>query len=231
MPLQSRLQQGSQHVDLPAETPFYIPATGSATRPRRALKCGDTFIVVDSHGDIGASAGGPDGLFHADTRFLSHLELRLNGVQPLLLGSNVRDDNTLLAVDLTNPDFYAGGQIALQKGHRPRRAHDLPLARHRLSAHRGAQSRRSPGRARALAAISTTISPTCSRCAASAAHGAALPRAGSSTRRPGAAELQGPRRRMAPHHADVRSAADRAYRNGGVYRLVLAPHESVPIFC
>ena len=37
----------------------------------------------------------PDGLFHRDTRFLSRLELLLNGVQPLLLGSNVRDDNTL----------------------------------------------------------------------------------------------------------------------------------------
>src|SRR5215207_11294195 len=99
----------------PAEVPYYIPATASATRPRRALKHGDTFIVVDSHGDIGASSGGPDGLFQADTRFLSHLELRLNDMQPLLLGSNMRDDNTLLAVDLTNPDFYAGGRIALQK--------------------------------------------------------------------------------------------------------------------
>src|SRR5262249_21692266 len=60
---------------------------------------------------------GTDGLYHADTRFLSHLELSLNGGQPLLLGSNVRDDNTLLAVDLTNPDYYdgAGAQIVLQK--------------------------------------------------------------------------------------------------------------------
>src|SRR5262245_27466062 len=98
-----------------AEVPYYIPATATATRPRRALKHGDTFIVVDSHGDMGASAGGSDGLFHADTRFLSHLELRLNPVQPLLLGSNMRDDNTLLAVDLTNPDLYVGNRIVLEK--------------------------------------------------------------------------------------------------------------------
>ena len=77
-----------------------------ATRPRHALKHDDTFVVLDSHGDIGASAGGPDGLFHCDTRFLSHLEFLLNGMQPLLLGSNVRDDNTLLTIDLTNPDIY-----------------------------------------------------------------------------------------------------------------------------
>src|SRR5215831_12369007 len=93
-PLPSELPHSGQ-----AEVPYYIPATTTATRPRRALKHGDTFIVVDSHGDIGASPGGSDGLFHADTRFLSHLELRLNGVQPLLLGSNMRDDNALLAVD------------------------------------------------------------------------------------------------------------------------------------
>src|SRR5687767_5465576 len=115
MPLESLVQQEAKRVELLAETSFYIPATGSAARPRRTLKCGDTFIVTDSHGDIGASVGDPDGLFHADTRFLSLLELRLNGEQPLLLGSNVRDDNTWLAVDLTNPDFYSGGQITLQK--------------------------------------------------------------------------------------------------------------------
>src|SRR3954470_4120424 len=97
------------------DDPFYIPATAPATRPRRALKHGDTFIVVDSHGDIGTLAGGSDGLFHADTRFLSYFELRLNGVQPLLLGSNVRDDNTLLSVDLTNPDLYADDRLVMFK--------------------------------------------------------------------------------------------------------------------
>src|SRR5438876_10079404 len=89
------------------EAPFYIPATGPATRPRRTLKHDDTFIVLDSHGDIGASAGGPDGLFHRDTRFASRVELKLNGEHPLLLGVNVRDDNTSLTIDLTNPDIYS----------------------------------------------------------------------------------------------------------------------------
>src|SRR5437868_11023537 len=102
------------HETVP-EAPFYIPATGAATRPRRVLKCGDTFIVLDSHGDIGASAGGTDGLFHADTRYLSRLELLLNGLQPLLLGSNLRDDNAWLTVDQTNPDFYRDDRIILEK--------------------------------------------------------------------------------------------------------------------
>jgi glycogen debranching enzyme len=98
-----------------SESPFYIPMTGPAARPRRSLKHDDTFIVLDSHGDIGASAGGPDGLFNADTRYLARLELVLDGLQPLLLGSNLRDDNSGLTVDLTNPDIYRDGRIVLPK--------------------------------------------------------------------------------------------------------------------
>jgi len=102
-------------VEVVSESPFYIPMTGPAARPRRSLKHDDTFIVLDSHGDIGASAGGPDGLFNADTRYVARLELVLDEVQPLLLGSNLRDDNSALAVDLTNPDVYRNGRIVLQK--------------------------------------------------------------------------------------------------------------------
>src|SRR6266853_175636 len=102
-------------VEQITESPFYIPMTGQAARPRHALKHDDTFIVLDSHGDIGASAGGPDGLFNADTRYLARLELVLDEVQPLLLGSNLRDDNSGLTVDLTNPDIYRGDRIVLQK--------------------------------------------------------------------------------------------------------------------
>ena len=98
-----------------SETPFYIPATGSSTRPRRTLKHGDCFAVLDSHADIGASAGGPDGIFFCDTRHLSHLEMLLNGKQPLLLGSSVRDDNSILTVDLTNPDIYLDQKLVLPK--------------------------------------------------------------------------------------------------------------------
>src|SRR5205085_10726551 len=102
-------------VEQTQESPFYIPMTGPAARPRRSLKHDDTFIVLDSHGDIGASAGGPDGLFNGDTRYLARLELVLDEVQPLLLGSNLRDDNSGLSVDLTNPDIYHDGRIVLPK--------------------------------------------------------------------------------------------------------------------
>jgi glycogen debranching enzyme len=108
-------QSAIREIEVVEESPFYISMTGPAARPRRALKHDDTFVVLDSHGDIGASAGGPDGLFNADTRYLARLELVLDGVQPLLLGSNLRDDNSALTVDLTNPDVYRNERIVLQK--------------------------------------------------------------------------------------------------------------------
>src|ERR1700759_1256986 len=102
-------------METAAESPFYIPMTGPAARPRRSLKHDDTFIVLDAHGDIGASAGGPDGLFNADTRYLARLEMVLDEVQPLLLGSNLRGDNSALSIDLTNSDVYRNGRLGLQK--------------------------------------------------------------------------------------------------------------------
>ena len=46
-----------------SEAPFYISARVQNARARRTLKHDDAFIVLDSHGDLGASSGGQDGLF------------------------------------------------------------------------------------------------------------------------------------------------------------------------
>jgi glycogen debranching enzyme len=102
-------------IEIMQEMPFYVAATGIGGRPQCSLKYDDTFLVMDNHGDIGAAEGGPDGLFHNDTRFLSRLELTVNELQPLLLGSNVRDDNSVLTIDLTNPDIFRDKQLLLQK--------------------------------------------------------------------------------------------------------------------
>jgi glycogen debranching enzyme len=87
----------------------------AAARPKRTLKHADSFAVLDSHGDLGASADGSDGFFHCDTRYLSRLELRFNRMAPLLLGSNVTDDNSILTADLTNPDIFVDNQRVLRK--------------------------------------------------------------------------------------------------------------------
>ncbi|HUI13195.1 MAG TPA: amylo-alpha-1,6-glucosidase [Xanthobacteraceae bacterium] len=95
----------------PPEAAFTITAT-QPDRPPRALKCGDTFVVLDNHGDIGGASGG---LFHQDTRHLSRLELQVNDGPPLLLGANLRDDNSTFFVDLTNPDLMDGQRIVMEK--------------------------------------------------------------------------------------------------------------------
>ncbi len=109
-------ERGTDKVDpAPEQGQFYITATGPSSRPRHTLKHGDTFAVFDAHGDVGASAGGPDGVFNHDTRYLSRLELLINGMQPLLLGATVRDDNVAMSVDLTNADVYRDGVIVLPR--------------------------------------------------------------------------------------------------------------------
>ena len=115
MPRPRPAQAAATLAPVAVEAPFYIPATDAPSRPRRNLKHNDTFAVFDSHGDIGASAGGEDGLFDCDTRYLSHLELLINGSQPLLLHSAINDNNLNYYVDLTNPDFYTDGKITLLK--------------------------------------------------------------------------------------------------------------------
>ena len=73
-------------------------------RPRM-LKSDDTFAVLNRNGDALPSAGGPEGLYHRDTRHLSRLELTVAGRRPLLLSSAVSDDGAMLTCDLTNPDL------------------------------------------------------------------------------------------------------------------------------
>ncbi len=97
------------------ESPFYIVDSGPASRPRRTLKQGDTFIILDSYGEMGVAPGGPDGLFHADTRYLSRLAVTLDGRQLLVLGSTILHDNAGAVTDLTNPDIVVDGRITMPK--------------------------------------------------------------------------------------------------------------------
>jgi glycogen debranching enzyme len=84
--------------------------------PRRVLKHGDTFGVFDLHGDIVPLDKGEQGLYHAGTRFLSRFELLLGRRRPLLLSSTISEDNTIRAVDLTNPDVVRGDQVLVPRG-------------------------------------------------------------------------------------------------------------------
>ena len=101
----------------PAPESYHIEATKSLVdRTLRTLKHDDLFGVFDKQGDFRGGDGSPDGLYFQDTRFLSYLELKLGGLEPLLLGSVVIDDNGALIVDLANADLHdAEGRIWLQR--------------------------------------------------------------------------------------------------------------------
>ena len=92
--------------EIGAISSFYIPATAAAAaRGRRVLKNGDIFAVLDEFGHIQASGPAAEGLFFEDTRYLSRLALSINGMQPLLLSSTPTESNTVLSVDLANPEL------------------------------------------------------------------------------------------------------------------------------
>src|ERR1700755_28238 len=115
MAAEAATQLKVQNVEPVSDSPSYIRMTGPAARPRRSLKHDDTLAGLDTPGAVGASAGGPDGLFNADTRYLARLELVFEDMQPLLLGTSLRDDNSSMTVDLTTPDVYQQGRLVLQK--------------------------------------------------------------------------------------------------------------------
>jgi glycogen debranching enzyme len=93
-----------------------VTDTDRSGSPRRVLKHGDTFGVFDLHGDAISLENGDQGLYHAGTRFLSRFELLLGRRRPLLLSSTISDDNTILAVDLTNPDVVRNGHVLISRG-------------------------------------------------------------------------------------------------------------------
>jgi len=95
---------------------YILAASSPPDERRRVLKDGSTFALFDRFGDIQPIGLHEDGIYHGDTRFLSHQELRINGVRPMFLNSTVRDDNGLLIVELMNPDINSGEQNFIQKG-------------------------------------------------------------------------------------------------------------------
>jgi glycogen debranching enzyme len=79
------------------------------------LKQGETFGVFDRFGDIHPMLPSPLGLYHEGTRFLSRFELLIGTQRPLLLSATVKDDNTLLTIDLTNPDMPPNDRVGVPR--------------------------------------------------------------------------------------------------------------------
>ena len=87
------------------ENEYYVRASSALADDRtRVLKYGDTFAIFNRFGDIEPLGLSKFGLFHCECRHLSQFAVYVNGRQPLLLGSMIREDNAFLSVDLTNVD-------------------------------------------------------------------------------------------------------------------------------
>src|SRR5262245_28874592 len=102
----ANLDRKPQDGVLVVEDPFYILATSPpADEQSRVLKHGETFAVFDHYGDVRSAGLQEEGSYHEGTRFVSGWTLRLGPNRPLILSSNVKRDNALLTVDLTNLDI------------------------------------------------------------------------------------------------------------------------------
>ncbi len=93
------------------------PTTALQDGQSHALKHDDTFAVFNHSGDALAWPGSPEGVYHRDTRYLSHFKLTLESAELNLLSSTISDDNSTLTCDLTNPDLFdEAGNLLLAQG-------------------------------------------------------------------------------------------------------------------
>lgn len=80
-----------------------MASSAAAEESLRVLKHNETFAVFDRYGNVNSRINDEQGIYYLGTRHLSLLLLHMCGEQPLLLSSNVNEDNAILSVDLANP--------------------------------------------------------------------------------------------------------------------------------
>ncbi len=96
---------------------WYVSATAASPEENpQVLKNDETFVMFDRFGDLQVLLPGAQGIYHEDTRFLSHQELLIDGARPLYLGSTVKENSRLLIVELMNPDLARHGEVSVCKG-------------------------------------------------------------------------------------------------------------------
>ncbi|WP_139991895.1 amylo-alpha-1,6-glucosidase [Paenibacillus paridis] len=78
----------------------------------RVIKENDLFLMTDRDGNIPAGDVAGLGLYTRDTRFLSRMEIRINGQKPILL-SSAADENYISTFRLTNPHMEENGELQL----------------------------------------------------------------------------------------------------------------------
>lgn len=105
------------YIERAVKPPSFAVTSSVSLQARRlrTLKHDDTFAVLDAGGDIHLGHTSVEGLYHKDTRHLSHFALGINGLRPLLLNSMMRDDNSALTCDFTNPEIEEHGEVLVEQ--------------------------------------------------------------------------------------------------------------------
>ena len=86
------------------EDKFHIsPDAVNADDKINILNHSNTFGIFDRWGNIHPHGKMVQGIYHEGTRYINRLVLSINRHKPLLLSSNIKEDNDILSVDLTNP--------------------------------------------------------------------------------------------------------------------------------
>ena len=86
------------------------PLLADFSGPVVSVKEGETFLCSDDVGDIDDRREHGHGLYHRDTRFLSHFRMRLSGREPILLSSSA-ERGYMAHFDLTNPELFLNGDV------------------------------------------------------------------------------------------------------------------------
>lgn len=78
----------------------------------RVIKENDLFLLTDKNGNIPENHPYGLGLYTKDTRFLSKLDVKINGEEPILLHSDAAE-NYMATILLTNPHMEKDGELIL----------------------------------------------------------------------------------------------------------------------
>ncbi|MDJ1484060.1 amylo-alpha-1,6-glucosidase [Cytophagaceae bacterium YF14B1] len=90
------------------EDKYYITAESVNLDDRtQVLNHCETFGIFNRSGDIVGQGDAVQGIYHRDTRYINRLGLKINNLKPIVLSSNVKEENEILSVDLTNPEMVS----------------------------------------------------------------------------------------------------------------------------
>ncbi|PLR85988.1 amylo-alpha-1,6-glucosidase [Bacillus canaveralius] len=78
----------------------------------RVIKENNLFLLTDEKGNIPENHTYGLGLYRNDTRFLSKLDIKINGEEPILLSSDAKE-NYMATILLTNPHMENDGSLVL----------------------------------------------------------------------------------------------------------------------